>query len=68
MTEKLLTRTLNLNTNKQIMPHHRDMLCCSIVAMCDLVHDVKTIFHLRLLLIAFGNILRNMSDAVSRAS
>ena len=32
--------------------------------MCDLVHDVETIFHLSYVLTASGNLFFNMSDAV----
>ena len=30
---------------------------CFVVAICDLVHDVETIFHLSYVLTAFGNLL-----------
>ena len=36
--------------------------------MCDLVHDVKTIFHLFELLTATGNLLCCMSDAKETAN
>ena len=37
-------------------------------AICDLVHDVETIFHLYYVLTASGNLFRNMSDACETAS
>ena len=33
------------------------------VAICNLGHDVETVFHLRELLTASGNLFGNMSDA-----
>ena len=37
--------------------------CFFIIAICDLIPYVETIFHLHYRLTAFGNILSNMSDA-----
>ena len=34
----------------------RIIIFCFVVAICDLVHDVKTIFHLSYVLKASGNI------------
>ena len=34
----------------------RLLFFCCVVAICDLVHDVETIFHLSYLLTASGNI------------
>ena len=39
-----------------------------LVATCDLVHDVETIFHLPYLLLASGNLFWNMSDARETAN
>ena len=41
---------------------------CFIVAKCDLVHDVGTKFHLRLLLTPSGNLLCNMSNTRETAN
>ena len=32
------------------------MFVCSLMAICDLVHDVETIFHLSYVLTASGNL------------
>ena len=37
------------------------MLLFFFVSTCDLLHDVETMFHLRLLHIASGNLFRNIS-------
>ena len=39
------------------------IIFCFVVAKCDLMHDVETIFHLSYVLTASGNLFRNMSDA-----
>ena len=41
---------------------------CFVVAICDLVHDVTTIFHPSYVLTASGNLFRNMSDARETAN
>ena len=46
----------------------RLLFYCFVVAIYDLVHDVKTIFHLSYLLTASGNLFRNMSDARETAN
>ena len=46
----------------------RLLIFCCVVAICDLVHDVETIFHLSHVLIASGNLLLNMSDAHETAN
>ena len=43
------------------------ILCC-VVAICNLVHDVETIFHLSYVLTASGNLFSNMSDACETAN
>ena len=37
------------------------MLLFFFVSTCDLLHDIETMFHLRLLHIASGNLFRNIS-------
>ena len=44
------------------------IIFCFVVAICDLVHDVSTIFHLSCVLTASGNLFRNMSDARETAN
>ena len=44
------------------------IIFCFAVAICDLVHDMKTIFHLSYLLIASENLLFNMSGARETAN
>ena len=39
------------------------IIFCFDVAICDLVHDVETIFHLSYVLTPSGNLFWNMSDA-----
>ena len=46
----------------------RLLLCCLVVAICDLVHGVETIFQLSCMLTASGNLFRNMSDARETAN
>ena len=46
----------------------RLLFFCFVVAICDLVHDVKTIFHIFYLLTAFRNLFFNMSDACETAN
>ena len=44
------------------------IIVCFVVAICDLVHDVETIFHLSYLLTASGFFFENMSDARETAN
>ena len=45
------------------------IIFCFVVATCDLVHNVETIFHLSYVLTASGNLFkRNMSDARETAN
>ena len=44
------------------------IIFCFVVAICDLVHDVETIFHLSYVLKASGNLFRNISDACETAN
>ena len=44
------------------------IIFCCVVAICDLVHDVETIFDLSYVLTASGNIFLNMSDARETAN
>ena len=44
------------------------IIFCFVVAICDLVQDVETIFHLSYLLTASGNLFLNMSDARETAN
>ena len=44
------------------------IIFCFVVAICDLVHDVDTLFHLSYVLTASGNLFRNMSDARETAN
>ena len=41
---------------------------CFVVAICDLVHDVETIFHLSYVLAVSENLFWNMSDARETAN
>ena len=41
----------------------RFFIFCFVVAICDLVLDVETIFHIPYVLIASGNLFWKMSDA-----
>ena len=44
------------------------LVFCFVVAICDLVHDVETIFHLFYVHTASGNLFKNMSDARETAN
>ena len=44
------------------------IMFCFVVAICDLVHDVETIFHLSNVLTASGNLFGNTSDARETAN
>ena len=44
------------------------IIFCFVIAICDLVHDVETIFHLSYALAASGNLFRNMTDASETAN
>ena len=44
------------------------IIFCFVVAKCDLVHDVETIFQLFYVLTASGNLFRNMSDVRETAN
>ena len=44
------------------------IIFCFVVAICDIVHDVKTILHLSYVLTASGNLFLNMSDARETAN
>ena len=46
----------------------RLLFFCFVVAICDLVHDLKTILYLSYLLTASGNLFLNMSDAHETAN
>ena len=41
----------------------RLLFFCFVVAICDLVHDVETIFHISFVLTASGNLFCKMTDA-----
>ena len=44
------------------------IIFCFVVAICDIVHDVETIFHLSYVLKASVNLFCNMSDARETAN
>ena len=44
------------------------IIFCCVVAICDLVHDVETIFQLSYVLKTSGNLFGNMSDAHETAN
>ena len=44
------------------------IIFCFVVAICDLVHDVETIFYLSYVLKASGNLFLNMSDTRETAN
>ena len=44
------------------------IIFCCVVAICDLLHNVETAFHISYVLTASGNLFCNMQIAVSRAS
>ena len=44
------------------------LIFCFVVAICDLVCDVETMFHLSYVLTASGNLYGNMSDAHETAN
>ena len=39
-----------------IFSYFEIIIFCFVVAICDLVHDVETIFHLSYVLTAYGNL------------